>query len=174
MTPAPADPKPAALHVISCHIKPTSLRALIAARPPSLRVSKRLGHALLTARPQLAEHACQDRGLRRFGETLAGSTLPHAVEHLVIDLLVEACPGHVFAGTTTWDDREQGIMQVRVGLAKSAQTRPTSEANNAEDNAVVGQAATHIPKEAFSAALETAVCMVNLLEQTEQTDKEDT
>jgi hypothetical protein len=49
----------------------------------------------------------------RFGNKIVDTTLPHLVEHLAIDLLVEE-NADVIAGTTTWIDHAQGVMQVKV------------------------------------------------------------
>jgi hypothetical protein len=73
---------------------------------------------MLTMRPALAHHVCQQRGFGPFGDKLLGTTLPHLVEHLSIDYLVEETNGLLpIAGTTSWLDREQGLMQVRISCA---------------------------------------------------------
>ncbi len=51
-----------------------------------------------------------------FGDHLVGALLPHALEHLTIELLVQAYPGEVFAGATRWLERSAGTMRVRVSL----------------------------------------------------------
>jgi hypothetical protein len=91
-----------------------SLRAIIRVTPPELRVSEDLAAAALACRPTLAQHICKQRGIGRFADKLVGTTLPHLVEHVAIDLLAEADPSHPWAGATTWLSRSQGRMTVRL------------------------------------------------------------
>ena len=53
-----------------------------------------------------------------FGECIEGALLPHAIEHLTIELLVQAHPGEVFAGNTRWVSREEQAMCVRIMRSK--------------------------------------------------------
>ena len=89
-----------------------------------------LADELVALRPSIVSHACKSTGTGYFGDRIVGATLPHAVEHLAIDLLVEhfsKAPiptltetfSPTFAGVTTWLDREKGCMRVRVGCASS-------------------------------------------------------
>jgi len=52
-------------------------------------VSPALAEALIALRPSIVLHACKSAGTGYFKDRLVGATLPHAVEHLAIDLLVE-------------------------------------------------------------------------------------
>jgi hypothetical protein len=107
--------------------------AVIRVKPLGARVDEGLAAAALACRPTLAEHACKQRGFGRFGDGLLGTTLPHLVEHIALDLLVEdvrtagggedggvpsppLCAPIVLpiAGNTVWADRRQGLMKVRV------------------------------------------------------------
>ncbi|MDR2196952.1 MAG: hypothetical protein LBO07_03210 [Coriobacteriales bacterium] len=111
-------------------------------------------------RPTLAEHACQDRGLRRFGEVMVGSTLPHLAEHLAIDLLVEAWPGWRFAGATTWADREKAIMQIQ--LSSVGEQAPLHRAASLPAPSMNRSTPEH-SGQALIEALRTAVRMLNRL-----------
>jgi hypothetical protein len=75
-----------------------------------------MAKALLERYPSLAEHACNSGGATTFGERLCGALLPHAAEHLAIELLVSAYPGQVFSGATKQLDHDKGLMRVRVSL----------------------------------------------------------
>ena len=57
-----------------------------------------------------------------------GALLPHALEHLAIDLLVEGHPGETFAGNTRWIERDERIMRVRISLPADGSTAPVHEA----------------------------------------------
>jgi RNA binding exosome subunit len=91
-----------------------SVKATIHVTCRDQRVGERLAAAALALRPRLAQHVCKQRGYGHFGDTIVEATLPHLVEHIAIDLLVEDEPQRARAGTTTWVDRQQGIMKVRV------------------------------------------------------------
>lgn len=96
--------------------------------PPHLRVDEKLAEAILARRPTLAQHVCKQRGFGFFGDKLVGTTLPHLVEHVAIDLLVadERQQGiglsRPRAGATTWIDREQGTMKARLSHLDGAHT----------------------------------------------------
>ena len=55
----------------------------------SQTVSQTLATSLVSLRPQIVSHACRSAGAGYFGERLVGALLPHAVEHIAIDILVE-------------------------------------------------------------------------------------
>jgi len=82
-------------------------------------VSSGLAERLIALRPQIVAHACKSATSGYFGERLVGALLPHALEHLAIDLLVERFSltpsSQAFAGATTWLDRTHGCMCVRIG-----------------------------------------------------------
>ncbi|WP_283169631.1 cyanophycin synthetase family protein [Curtanaerobium respiraculi] len=69
-------------------------------------------------RPQLPHHACvNDRG-PTFGSVMARTSIPHLLEHIVIDLQTErsARPDAVFTGTTRWTDEAHGHARVEVSF----------------------------------------------------------
>ena len=124
-------------------ISGSSVSAAVSVSPLNLRVSDELAATLLAMRPTLAEHTCKQQGFGYFGDKLVGSTLPHLVEHLAIDLLVEESrqktesvtepaldtsqashdkvsqathqeAPRVVAGITRWLDSDKGKMQVKI------------------------------------------------------------
>ena len=119
-------------------ISDSSVSAAVRVSPQNLRVSDDLATAILALRPTLAEHSCKHQGFGYFGDKLVGTTLPHLVEHLAIDFIVEenrkkpegdTAPAtgasqhshdttpKAVAGITRWLDRGQGKMQVRISCA---------------------------------------------------------
>ncbi|MDR2587376.1 MAG: hypothetical protein LBC23_03845 [Coriobacteriales bacterium] len=109
----PASP-PFALVLENLEVTDASLRASLRVTPPSLRVSEQLAATALACRPALAHHICKQQGIGCFADKLVGTTLPHLVEHIAIDLLVEETPSRPQAGNTTWIDHAQGRMMVRL------------------------------------------------------------
>ncbi|MDR1089135.1 MAG: hypothetical protein LBL23_07710 [Coriobacteriales bacterium] len=93
-------------------------------------VTPELANLLLEHYPSLAQHACKNAGSgaraqaqdvpATFGDRLTGALLPHAAEHLAIELLVRAYPGQVFAGNTRWISREKQQMRVRISSPSQA------------------------------------------------------
>lgn len=85
-----------------------------------LEVSPELSEIASSDRPTLLEHACTDD--RVPGEV----TVPHLVEHLAIDLLVERQRafggGVVFAGYTLWLDKRAGLAKVTLSAPEHAVT----------------------------------------------------
>lgn len=74
---------------------------------------------LLAARPSLAFHTCLNAEGAPFAEVLARTSLPHALEHLVIDLQAAnpACAADAtFVGTTEWLSRRDGLARVTVNF----------------------------------------------------------
>ena len=99
-------------------ISGNSVSAAVCVFPHNLRVTEDMANSMLALRPTLAEHVCKHHGMGFFGDKLIDTSLPHLVEHLAIDLLVEAnrqnTQAEAVAGITTWLDRSKGIMQVRI------------------------------------------------------------
>lgn len=73
--------------------------------------------AVRAARPTLAEHACT-------GDDDEPMTLPHLVEHLAIDLIVERRGGgdEPVAGYTVWLDRRHGLARITLSSTDDAAT----------------------------------------------------
>jgi len=148
--------KPSSLSIIRQGSDDRSAWADVAILGTQLTATPEVAERLLLKHPSLALHACksslpiphqafipedshvdpatfgllpnaqEDKGL--FGEHLPGALLPHALEHLAIDLLVVRFPDETFAGNTCWLEREEQIMRVRISLPKEAGPAPVSQA----------------------------------------------
>ena len=92
-----------------------SIWADVAICGTQLTVSPEAAECLLERYPTLASHVCKTK---LFGDHLPGALLPHALEHLTIDLLVAARPGEIFAGNTHWLERKEQTMRVHISLPK--------------------------------------------------------
>ena len=91
----------------------------------SREVTPRLAAAVRTRFPQIEGHACVNEVGDTFGAVMDRASLPHLLEHLVIQLQAEAweraslsnplaSPG-AFVGVTEWVDREEGIARIQLG-----------------------------------------------------------
>jgi hypothetical protein len=89
---------------------------VIKVEDPMMRLSSEQVSVLLAANPTLAEHACRQQGIGRFGDKIHNASLPHIVEHLAIDYLVNEL-GQPVTGNTVWHDRSANIMLIRLGFA---------------------------------------------------------
>jgi len=93
-----------------------SVSAAVCISPPNLIVNDKLASTILALRPTLREHVCKQKGFGTFGDKIVNTSLPHLVEHLAIDLLVqelEPLPAPI-AGATRWLNRAQGQAQIRI------------------------------------------------------------
>jgi len=81
---------------------------------------------LMAIRPTLAEHACTSDDVDGCGESSAGHamTVPHLVEHLAIDFIVERRPSQTepVAGYTVWLDHRHGLARVTISSFDHAAT----------------------------------------------------
>lgn len=81
---------------------------------------------LLAARPALARHTCLNAEGKPFGAILHRTSLPHVLEHLLIDFQVELSQGRgsgsavgaplTFVGTTEWLDERKGLARIEVNF----------------------------------------------------------
>lgn len=80
-----------------------------------------LAAALVRAVPTLPLHACVNERGSTFGAVLAETSLPHVLEHLIIDAQTRAArdaatpaAGATFVGFTTWTDEPAGRARIEV------------------------------------------------------------
>lgn len=74
---------------------------------------------LLQACPSLASHTCVNAEGAPFAEVLARTSLPHVLEHLIIDFQAHnpACAADAtFVGTTEWLSQRDGLARVAVNF----------------------------------------------------------
>ena len=75
--------------------------------------------SLLATRPSLAAHTCLNAEDAPFAAVLARTSLPHVLEHLIIDFQAAnpACASDAtFVGTTEWLSRRDGLARVTVNF----------------------------------------------------------
>lgn len=79
----------------------------------------RLAQALLAERPSLASHTCVNERGPLFGSVIEHTSLPHVLEHLIIDEQVRdsrSLADSTFVGTTEWLDEAAGLARVEVNF----------------------------------------------------------
>ena len=77
-----------------------------------------LAKRVCSAFPQLPHHACVNEKGSTFGAVMDHTSLPHLLEHLVIDEQVRALPDSqaTFVGTTEWTDVAAGRARIEVSF----------------------------------------------------------
>ena len=78
-----------------------------------------IAEALCACRPNFRFHSCVNDQDAPFASIMGKTSLPHLLEHLVIDIQTERCPNDasVFVGTTEWIDEDAGLARVQVSFA---------------------------------------------------------
>lgn len=99
-------------------VKGDRIVARVQVDPTSAYSTQYLAEELVRTRPDLPEHACVNPFGDRFGDVISHTSLPHVLEHLVIDFQTEASsadrPDYVFVGITKWIDKAHGIADIAV------------------------------------------------------------
>jgi hypothetical protein len=110
--------QPPRIQVAGLRVKRDRIVARVQVDPAHAYSTPELAQQLVQAHPDLPQHACVNPMGDRFGAVLAGTSLPHVLEHLVIDLQTQAYarrdPNQVFTGITRWVQRERGLAEVAV------------------------------------------------------------
>lgn len=86
--------------------------------PQRHRTTAEIAARVLQVRPDLARHACVNPKGRFFGDVIDDTPLPHLLEHLVIDFLVEASSDSrvTYLGQSRWTDERAGRARIDVSM----------------------------------------------------------
>ena len=99
-----------------------------------------LADALCAQRPNLGRHSCVNDQGASFSSIMGTTSIPHLLEHLVIDIQTERCPdaSAVFVGTTEWLDEGTGLAKVQVSFTDDMEAlRALREAARILETAVI-------------------------------------
>lgn len=102
-------------------VKRARLSLLVRVCPHAPRyTTPQIAEWLRGVRPTLVHHACvNDRG-PTFGAVISHTSVPHVLEHLIIDNQVRdarSLTDATFVGTTEWLDEAAGLARVEVNFA---------------------------------------------------------
>lgn len=80
------------------------------------RTNAAMAARALAQRPAIARHTCINSVGPVFGDVIERTPIPHLMEHLCIDILVELLgdSGQVVTGTSEWLDAQAGQARVAV------------------------------------------------------------
>lgn len=119
MPSSPASPE--AVSVEHVRVLRGRLSLLIRMAPNAPRdVFPALLAAALRRWPSLPLHACVNEAGSAFGDVMDATSVPHLIEHLVIDEQARdaSTPADlILTGTTEWLDKEGGLARVEVNFA---------------------------------------------------------
>lgn len=87
--------------------------------PEKRQTTPQLWQALKEEFPNLPFHTCKNSKGVDFASVMESTSLPHFLEHLVVDLQARASvdDSKVFVGTTEWVCREEGKARIEVNFA---------------------------------------------------------
>lgn len=116
-----SEPRPPALYVERMTVRADRLVCDIVVRPDIPRsTNSALAARVLVAYPHLPLHACVNDEGDVFGAVLDHTSLPHLLEHLVIDEQTRAASASardvVYVGTTEWTDEFAGRARIEVSF----------------------------------------------------------
>jgi hypothetical protein len=118
MSDAPV-PREAPLTVERLTVRADRLVCEVAVAPTAPRsTSPELLARVCAARPHLPLHACVNEEGDTFAAVMDHTSLPHLLEHLVIDMQAQAVSdaNAVFVGTTEWIDEFAGRARIEVSF----------------------------------------------------------
>lgn len=115
------------LHVESIVVRRDRIVAVVRMDEGAPRFTSRaLVDRILERFPDLPFHSCVNAKGPQFGDVMDHTSIPHVLEHLVIDLQADAYTrsnaggvsgvSPLLTGVTKWIDREKGIAQIQVSF----------------------------------------------------------
>ncbi|WP_255467246.1 cyanophycin synthetase family protein [Raoultibacter phocaeensis] len=109
---------PAFLRIDSITVQPGRIVCEVTVDPVRRTTDPALASALLREHPTLLSHACVNDVGDTFGDVIERTSVPHLLEHLVIDLQArtDGRPDDTFVGTTEWIDEGEGRAVVQVSF----------------------------------------------------------
>ena len=92
----------------------------LAAQAPRT-TSPQIAASVCASFPNLPRHACVNGAGDTFGAVMEATSLPHLLEHLVIDLQTQAAPPDAspdtaYVGITRWTDENAGRAHIEVSF----------------------------------------------------------
>lgn len=81
---------------------------------------RELLNKILPSLPSLVEHSCKNSKGTNFASVMNHTSIPHLLEHMVIDLQSQSCSDKTktFVGTTKWTDERRGTATIEVSFTE--------------------------------------------------------
>lgn len=112
-----------AVTIEDIHIQPGKLTACVRVAPDARRTDERIARRVLHDHPDLARHSCVNDKGPAFASVIADTSVPHLLEHIVIDRQVAEEPPEsriTFTGHTTWISEDAGLASIVVNFRSDA------------------------------------------------------
>ena len=110
----------AALTIERIAVRADRLSLLVRVAPGAPRLTDAaFARSLVAERPTLAHHTCVNPFGPTLGAVIARTSLPHVLEHVIIDEQVRhprSLTDATFVGTTEWLDEAAGLARVEVNF----------------------------------------------------------
>ncbi len=99
-------------------VKADRVEALVRVSPDGAWSTAQRAQRILQAFPSLADHTCVNAEGPAFASVIDHTSIPHVLEHLVIQLMCERSddPAASFVGTTQWVAQSNGSACVKVSF----------------------------------------------------------
>ncbi|MEG0503267.1 MAG: hypothetical protein RR547_01350 [Raoultibacter sp.] len=106
------------LRIESLTVQPGRIVCEVVVAMEHCYTTPRIAETILADHPSLARHACVNDIGPTFGSVINQTSLPHLLEHLVIDLQVrsEGKEDETLVGTSEWTDKQAGRATVTVSF----------------------------------------------------------
>ena len=106
------------LRIDALTVQPGRIVCEVSVDPARRYTTPKLAASMCEDHPSLASHACVNDEGDTFGCVIGHTSVPHLLEHLVIDMQVRAGGRRdaTFVGTTEWTDEAQGFATVQVSF----------------------------------------------------------
>ena len=80
------------------------------------QVTPKLAATVASSFPNIVRHACVNDAGPTFGAVMERTSLPHLLEHVAIDLQIQATQDDdaLFVGTTEWVDARAGLARIEL------------------------------------------------------------
>ena len=112
-------PAPRALHIVSLTVKADRVVCEMAITPGfPHNTTPELAERLCARFPDLPAHTCKNPEGDTFAAVMGHTSIPHLLEHLVIDLQAHGSPSQAatFVGTSEWADKDAGLARIEVSF----------------------------------------------------------
>lgn len=112
-----------AITIEHLHVAPGKLTVQVHVQPEARRTNEHLARRVAADFPNVPHHSCVNGHGPAFASVIANTSVPHLLEHLIIDAQVANEPDDscaTFAGHTEWTDEAAGRAAVTVSFRSDA------------------------------------------------------
>ncbi len=108
-----------AITIEHLHVKPGKLTVRVSVLPEARRTDERIARRVAADFPNVPQHSCVNGHGPAFASVITRTSMPHLLEHLIIDEQVANEPANsrtTFVGHTEWTDEATGRAIITVSF----------------------------------------------------------